>query len=194
MWAALGVGLLYLMHGRSSGPDEGATAAPFELPLANRDGTFRLADQRGKPVVIEVFASWCGACRRATPSLAEAYRAHGRQATFIGVSVDDRREDAARGEKRLGHPLRRRPRRRQRRPRVQGVAPADRHRDRRRRRRSSRDDGRRRRRATSGAGSASSSRHECRAIRSAQKQTGRLWGRPVFPWDLSNYVIRSNYD
>ena len=94
MWAGLGVGLLYLMHGRSSGPDEGVVAAPFELPLANRDGTFRLADQRGKPVVMEVFASWCGACRRATPSLAEAYRAHQADATFIGVSLDARREDA----------------------------------------------------------------------------------------------------
>ncbi len=93
IWIALAVGLLYLFHARSSGPDEGTLAAPFELALANRDGTFRLADQRGKPVVMEVFASWCGACRRATPSLAEAYRAHHDKATFIGVSVDNKLED-----------------------------------------------------------------------------------------------------
>jgi len=94
VWVALGGGLLYLLHARSSGPEEGSVAAPFELKLLNRDGAFRLADQRGKPVVMEVFASWCGACRRATPSLAEAYRAHGTDATFIGVSVDDRPQDA----------------------------------------------------------------------------------------------------
>ena len=93
IWVALAVGLLYLFHARSSGPDEGAVAAPFELALANREGTFRLADQRGKPVVMEVFASWCGACQRATPALAEAYRDHGDKATFIGVSVDQKIED-----------------------------------------------------------------------------------------------------
>ena len=105
IWAALGVGLLYFMHARASGPEEGTTAAPFELSLANRDATFKLADQRGKPVVMEVFASWCGACRRATPGLVEAYREHGDKATFIGVSVDDRREDAAAAKNGWGIPF-----------------------------------------------------------------------------------------
>jgi thiol-disulfide isomerase/thioredoxin len=105
IWGGLGIGLLYFMSGRSSGPDEGVVAAPFELSLANRDGVFRLADQRGKPVVIEVFASWCGACRRATPTLAEAYRAHGANATFLGVSVDPRREDVLAAKNDWGIPF-----------------------------------------------------------------------------------------
>jgi thiol-disulfide isomerase/thioredoxin len=105
IWAALGVGLLYFMHARSSGPEEGTTAAPFELGLANRDGTFKLAEQRGKPVVMEVFASWCGACKRATPGLAEAFREHGDKATFIGVSVDDRREDVVAAKNGWGIPF-----------------------------------------------------------------------------------------
>jgi peroxiredoxin len=104
IWVALGAGLLYLLHARSSGPEEGSVAASFELPLANGEGIFRLAEQRGKPVVIEVFASWCGSCRRATPSLAEAYRDHHANATFIGVSVDDRLEDAVRAKDRWGIP------------------------------------------------------------------------------------------
>jgi thiol-disulfide isomerase/thioredoxin len=104
IWIALGAGLLYLLHARTSGPDEGTVATPFELPLANRDGTFRLADQRGKPVVIEVFASWCGACRRATPPLAEAYREHGDKATFIGVSVDQRLQDVVAAKEQWGIP------------------------------------------------------------------------------------------
>jgi thiol-disulfide isomerase/thioredoxin len=99
------VGLLYFMHARSSGPEEGTTAAPFELGLANRDGTFKLAEQRGKPVVMEVFASWCGACKRATPGLAEAFREHGDKATFIGVSVDDRREDVVAAQSGWGIPF-----------------------------------------------------------------------------------------
>lgn len=105
IWVALAVGLLYLFHARSSGPDEGTLAAPFELALANRDGTFRLADQRGKPVVMEVFASWCGACQRATPALAEAYRDHGDKATFIGVSVDNKLEDAVAAKDGWGIPF-----------------------------------------------------------------------------------------
>ena len=105
IWAALGIGLVHFMSGHSSGPDEGVAAVPFELSLANRDGVFRLADQRGKPVVMEVFASWCGACRRATPTLAEAYRAHGANATFIGVSVDPRREDVLAAKNDWGIPF-----------------------------------------------------------------------------------------
>ena len=104
IWVALGVGLLYLFHARSSGPDEGALAAPFELSLANREGTFRLSDQRGKPVVMEVFASWCGACERATPGLAEAYRDHGNKAAFIGVSVDQKVEDIVAAKDEWGIP------------------------------------------------------------------------------------------
>lgn len=104
IWVCLGAGLLYLFHARVSGPDEGTTAKPFELPLANRNGTFRLADQKGKPVVMEVFASWCGACRRAAPPLAEAYREHGENATFIGVSVDQRTEDLLAAKEHWGIP------------------------------------------------------------------------------------------
>jgi peroxiredoxin len=104
IWVALGAGLLYLLHARASGPDEGTKATPFELRLANREGTFRLAEQHGKPVVIEVFASWCGACRRATPPLADAYREHGANATFIGVSVDQRVEDIVTAKERWGIP------------------------------------------------------------------------------------------
>lgn len=105
IWAGLGVALLYFMSGRSSGPEEGSVAAPFELSLTNRDGVFRLADQRGKPVVMEVFASWCGACRRATPALSKAFREHGTKAAFIGVSVDDRREDILSAKKDWGIPF-----------------------------------------------------------------------------------------
>lgn len=105
IWAALGVGLLVLLHGGSSGPEEGSAAPPFELPFADREGVFRLDDQKGKPVVMEVFASWCGACRRATPALSEAFRAHGSDATFVAVSLDDRREDAVAAKREWGIPF-----------------------------------------------------------------------------------------
>lgn len=73
-----------------SGPTEGASAQPFELPLASGDGTFRLEEHRGKPVLMEVFASWCGACEHAAPMVDEVYReAVNRGVVFVGVSVDE---------------------------------------------------------------------------------------------------------
>jgi len=58
----------------SSGPHEGVHAASFQLPLASGDGTFSLDEQRGRPVLMEVFASWCGACEHAAPMVDEVYR------------------------------------------------------------------------------------------------------------------------
>ncbi len=73
----------------ASGPHEGATAKPFQLPLANGSGVFRLDEQRGKPVLMEVFASWCGACEHAAPMVDEVYRdAEKSGVVFVGVSVD----------------------------------------------------------------------------------------------------------
>jgi peroxiredoxin len=88
-------GLLITRGG--SGPTEGSKARDFTLPLANGSGQFRLADQRGKPVLVEVFASWCGACERAAPMVDEVYReAQQSGVVFVGVSVDDDVRAAAR--------------------------------------------------------------------------------------------------
>jgi peroxiredoxin len=91
-------GMLGLLITRgSSGPEEGAQARDFELPLADGSGRFRLGDQRGKPVLLEVFASWCGACERAAPMVDEVYReAQKNGVVFVGVSVDDDARAAAR--------------------------------------------------------------------------------------------------
>jgi peroxiredoxin len=74
----------------SSGPKEGSPAAAFDLPLAGETGRFSLAAQHGKPVLMEVFASWCSACKRTSPRLIEAWRAHhAENVTFLAVSVDE---------------------------------------------------------------------------------------------------------
>jgi thiol-disulfide isomerase/thioredoxin len=95
-WAMyLGVaGLLGVLVSRgSSGPREGSQATHFELPLAAGGGVFQLAAHQGKPVLMEVFASWCGACEHAAPMVDEVYReAQKSGVVFVGVSVD---QDAA---------------------------------------------------------------------------------------------------
>lgn len=96
VWAAIAAAFVVVVRRRSSGPEEGSRAAPIDLPVVGTERRFQLADQKGKAVVLEVFASWCGACQRATPVLAEAYRSHDpNRVSFIGVSLDDSPAEAA---------------------------------------------------------------------------------------------------
>lgn len=99
-YALIGGGV-YLLASRwmshSSGPKEGTTAAAFDLPLAGQTGRVSLAAQHGKPVIMEVFASWCSACQRTTPRLVETFQTHQHDdVTFLAVSVDEDPNAAAR--------------------------------------------------------------------------------------------------
>jgi thiol-disulfide isomerase/thioredoxin len=97
IWATIAAAAFVLIRRRSSGPDEGTLAPRIDLPVVGSSERFDLAKERGKPVVLEVFASWCGACRRAAPVLAEVQRAHPQgDVKFLGVSVDDSLEEAQR--------------------------------------------------------------------------------------------------
>ena len=51
---------------------------------------------RGKPLIINVWASWCGPCRQEMGSLERVSRRFGgKQLNVIGISTDDYRERAA---------------------------------------------------------------------------------------------------
>lgn len=104
IFGALAVAGVMLFVSRSGGPDVGSQAADFELSHVDGEGSFKLADQRGKRVVLEVFASWCGACRRVTPELAALHRERGDDVVFVGVSVDDSKERARAAKERWGIP------------------------------------------------------------------------------------------
>ncbi len=88
---------LWLWWPRASGPDTGVLAPDFDLPLVTADGArFRLAEHRGEPVLIEVFASWCQACRGSAPTLVEVAGARrARPVQVLAISVDDEAEVAA---------------------------------------------------------------------------------------------------
>jgi thiol-disulfide isomerase/thioredoxin len=92
-YALFGVGLFGLLSlFETKGPELDTEATPFELPLVAPDATGRLtsslSDHEGRPLLIEVFASWCGACRRSAPTLARAHEKHKDELGFLGVSVD----------------------------------------------------------------------------------------------------------
>jgi thiol-disulfide isomerase/thioredoxin len=56
----------------------------------------KLSAFRGKPLLINVWASWCGPCRQEMGSLERLSRRYsGKQFNIIGISTDDYRDRAA---------------------------------------------------------------------------------------------------
>jgi peroxiredoxin len=57
--------------------------------------TVSLRDYRGKYVLIDFWASWCGPCRQENPNVAKAYAAYkSRNFEVLGVSLDDEKQRA----------------------------------------------------------------------------------------------------
>lgn len=54
--------------------------------------TFDLATTRGRPTVVNFFASWCPPCNSEAPDLVAFAAAHP-EASFVGVAVNDERAD-----------------------------------------------------------------------------------------------------
>jgi cytochrome c biogenesis protein CcmG, thiol:disulfide interchange protein DsbE len=79
------VGVL-AFRGRSS-PAAGVVSNPaaFSLPTLNGSGLVRLASYRGKPVVVNFFASWCTQCQAELPGFRQEAVALKGKVTFIGV-------------------------------------------------------------------------------------------------------------
>ncbi|HEU5063084.1 MAG TPA: TlpA disulfide reductase family protein [Solirubrobacterales bacterium] len=54
----------------------------------------RIAELRGYPIVVNVWASWCGPCREEFPVLQKLSARYGKEVAFLGLNSEDS-EDAA---------------------------------------------------------------------------------------------------
>jgi thiol-disulfide isomerase/thioredoxin len=68
-------------------------AAPLNFTLKDMNGVdVKLASFKGKPIVVNFWATWCGPCRAEIPSLVELNKEYGEQGkdvVILGISVDD---------------------------------------------------------------------------------------------------------
>ena len=64
------------------------------LPGGSKALRARLAALRGRPIVINKWASWCGPCRAELPILQQVSTEHGKQIAFVGVNARDKRPAA----------------------------------------------------------------------------------------------------
>lgn len=96
-------GLLSLVQPNASRPENGTEAPQIELTSPSGK-KIKLSKLRGKIVLIDFWASWCGPCRKENPNVVEAYSKY-RKAKFknakgfevFSVSLDrdeDRWKDA----------------------------------------------------------------------------------------------------
>lgn len=77
-------------------------AQDFQLRLYS-GGDFRLTEQRGKPVLVNFWASWCPPCRDEAPVLERAWRRYrDRGVVLVGVDIWDSEQDAREFLRRFG--------------------------------------------------------------------------------------------
>jgi cytochrome c biogenesis protein CcmG, thiol:disulfide interchange protein DsbE len=88
--AALGVVALIVVEIATAGGN-GETGRPaYPLPTKVLQGPrVTLADLKGKPALIDFWASWCEPCRREAPELARLARTLRRRATVVGIDYTD---------------------------------------------------------------------------------------------------------
>ena len=72
-------------------PQKGFLAPDFSLPDAT-GSMIALSDLRGKPVLLNIWASWCTPCRAEMPAMQQAYQAFQSQ-DFVILAVNATNQD-----------------------------------------------------------------------------------------------------
>jgi cytochrome c biogenesis protein CcmG, thiol:disulfide interchange protein DsbE len=79
------------------------TAPAWDLALLGGEENLTLESLRGKAVVLNFWASWCGPCKDETPLLQKSWlRWESKDVVFVGMNVKDFRGDARSFVRRFG--------------------------------------------------------------------------------------------
>lgn len=70
----------------------GQPAPEFSVEVID-GGTFTLSEARGRPVIVNFWASWCGPCRTEIPDIS-AFAEANPDVTIVGVAVQDAEQTA----------------------------------------------------------------------------------------------------
>jgi len=92
------IAILWFALARTGSQAVSGNAAPsFELALLDGSGVLTDEKLKGKPVVINFWASWCIPCREEAPLLEKTWRAYKNDGViFLGVNIKDAESDAKR--------------------------------------------------------------------------------------------------
>ena len=88
-----GCGLEQDVTNAGGGPGAGAQAPDIHATLVG-GGSFDLAAQRGRPVVVDFYASWCGPCQAQQADIDAAAQQYAGRAVFVGVDMREGEAEA----------------------------------------------------------------------------------------------------
>jgi len=93
-------GFVSALQPKTYASDSGYVAPMIEIPKSGSQAAFRLADYRGRVVLVDFWASWCGPCLQALPRYEALWQElHASGFEVIGIDVDQHPRD---GENVLG--------------------------------------------------------------------------------------------
>lgn len=71
------------------GSDLQGSVGAEPIPPLSVDGFQDMLKTADKPLVVNVWASWCGPCRSEAPLLRQAHERYGDRIRFVGIDVQD---------------------------------------------------------------------------------------------------------
>ncbi len=92
---AIGLAVAWAFGGTPTTAQTGETAPDFSVELID-GGEFSLArhiEEDGRPLVVNLWASWCAPCREEIPALSAFAESHP-DVAVLGVAVEDRPEES----------------------------------------------------------------------------------------------------